>query len=66
MFLVMVRISLSYWLDANKFIATNTRLCDIFSLEALIMSLKQVIEQSYEKSKRTVHSNDEQFKRLHR
>ena len=27
---------LAYEFDTNKFIATNTRLCDIFSLEALM------------------------------
>ena len=27
---------LAYELDVNKFIATNTRLCDIFSIEALM------------------------------
>lgn len=46
---------LAYELDVNKFIATNTRLCDIFSLEAL---MQYAYELGYSKAYNNIKYSD--------
>lgn len=46
---------LAYELDVNKFIATNTRLCDIFSIEAL---MDYAYELRYSKAYNIIKTSD--------
>ena len=46
---------LAYEFDVNKFIATNTRLCDIFSLEAL---MQYAYELGYSKAYNSIKYSD--------
>lgn len=46
---------LAYELDVNKFIATNTRLCDIFSIEALMHYANAL---GYSKAYNSIKYND--------
>ena len=46
---------LAYEFDVNKFIATNTRLCDIFSIEAL---MQYAYELGYSKAYNSIKYSD--------
>ena len=46
---------LAYEFDVNKFIATNTRLCDVFSIEAL---MQYAYELGYSKAYNSIKYSD--------